>query len=109
MSELRELEIPIDLDMLEGVARECGFSTSRGVTIKGFSTHNLMGELVIHTEKEEIGVHNGKLVYDNWHGSCEKALKKIMPRYMDKYVTKRLGRKLVHKKEDANQVIYLVN
>lgn len=108
MSELRELEIPMDIDLLESVAKGMGYRTERNARIGGYSTNNLTGELVIHTTHEDIGVHEGKLKYDNWHGSCDKALKEIMPKYMDKYVTRKLGRNIVSKSENDTQVIYVV-
>lgn len=106
MSELREVEVPIFENVFKEVCKKLGYTVTSG-NIRGYSTGHIQADIVIRIpEGYDIGIVNGKLIYDDWRGIAESHLKKIIPEYMESLLK---SRGLQYQKvESKNEVILRV-
>lgn len=102
MSELREIEIPVDDGAFQQTARELGMAIERDTFIRGYATRNIKGRMVARHKYGDVGIVGNKLVYDN----LAKEADTFLSTYMDKYITRKLGGTRLEKKETKTQVVY---
>jgi hypothetical protein len=109
MSELREVKINIDPTVWEETVTELGYRVYRDVNIRGYSTQHIKGEIVIEVQPGfGIGLKEGKLIYDDWRGICDKHLQDIIPTYYEKLLKKRMPYANIQAKHNNKTFVFVI-
>jgi len=114
MSEIRKVEVDVDIDLMEETANSLGLRTMRNAAVRGYAISKENADLVVSDGSGyDVGFKrraNGKveMMYDNWQGHADKMIQRVMPVYKEKLIIQRgsrIGWRVGTRMETAKEII----